>query len=110
MAEWVIGIWAFVVAIVGLNLCAAGMAAILHAWRSQMRRGGRAVLASALSAILPSSFLVVVPLTEGWGEWESGWILAIAMALALGTVVSLPGSLFVARKLEAPGDDFRAFE
>jgi hypothetical protein len=32
------------------------------------------------------------------------------MCFAVATLVSVPGAIFVASKLEAPGDDFRAFE
>ena len=46
-----IGIWAIAVSVVGLNLCAAGVAAIFHAWRSKMRRGGR-VFVSVLNFVV----------------------------------------------------------
>lgn len=110
MQEWIVVGWVIVVTIVGLNGFAAGVAAILHARRSKLRRGSRTVLAAAIAATLPASFFVVVPLAEGWRSWDSGWLLALAAVLGLGAAVSLPGASIITRKLEAPGDEYRAFE
>src|SRR5687767_11061765 len=110
--EWIIGIWMIVISVVGVNLCAAGIAAILHAWRSKFRRGGRVVAAAAVAGFLPSSSLLAVGLAESaWsGPSEEPFVMAIAfgVVMAIAAIVALPGALIVARKLEAPGDDFRA--
>jgi hypothetical protein len=113
--EWVIGIWAIVIAIVAFNLCAAGVAAVLHAWRSKMRRRGRIVAAAAATGVLPASTLIVAGLVEiGWptSSPEEPLVVALAFALVMGLtmIVSLPGAFLVARKLESPGEDYRAFE
>ena len=101
--------------IIGFNLCAAGVAAILHAWRSKMRRPVRVVAAAAATGALPASTLIVAGLVQvGWPTTsaEEPFIAALAFALVMGLTMlaSLPGAFIVARKLEAPGDDFRAFE
>lgn len=112
--EWVIGIWAILVSVIGFNLSAAGMVAILHAWGSKMRRGGRIMMAALVAGLLPASALIAVGLADTvWSSSpEEPFVMALAfgMVLAVATVVSLPGALIVARKLEAPGDDYRAFE
>ena len=113
--EWVIGVWAIAMVIIGFNLCAAGVAAILHAWRSKMRRPVRVVAAAAATGALPASTLIVGGLVEaGWptSSAEEPFIAALAFAMVTGVTMlaSLPGAFIVARKLEAPGDDFRAFE
>ena len=112
--EWVVGIWAIVVGIAILNLCAAGVAAVMHAWRSKMRRGGRIVTAAAVTGFLPASTLLAAGIAEtAWSSTAEEPLvmgLAFAMLLTIGMVVSLPGALLVARKLEAPGDDYRSFE
>lgn len=112
--EWIIIIWLIVFSILVFNLCAAGVVAILHAWRSKMRRGGRIVTAAALAGFLPSStFLaggLVESLTSSSSEEPFVMALAFGMIMLIATVVSLPGALIVARKLDTPGDDFRTFE
>ena len=113
--EWIIGLWTIAVVIIGFNLCAAGVAAILHAWRSKMRRPVRVVAAAAATGVLPASTLIVAGLVEvGWPtpSPEEPFVAALAFALVMGltTLASLPGAFIVSRKLEAPGDDFRAFE
>lgn len=113
--EWVVGAWAIVVAVVALNLCAAGVAGIMHAWRSKTRRGGRILAATAVSGSLPGSIFIVAGLVEaGWptSSAEEPLVMAgaVAMVMGLGMLVSLPGAAIVARKLEAPGEDYRTFE
>ena len=45
MSDTVIVLWAGLVFALILNGCAAGVVAMLHAWRSSMGRGGKAVAA-----------------------------------------------------------------
>lgn len=110
---WVIA-WLALVSIIGLNGFAAGVVAILHAWRSGLRRGGRMLAASAFAGLLSgSSFVGIVFLgTLDDGTTESIWLLAAVFGFffAVAMIVSVPGALLVTRKLEAPGDDYRAFE
>ena len=110
MQEWIVVGWVIVVTVVGLNDFAAGVAAMLHAWRSELRPGSRTLLAGTMAAILPTSFFIVVPLAEDWRSWESGWLLALAAVLGVGALVSLPGASIVTRKLEAPRGEYRTFE
>jgi len=103
--------WVSLTGIVGLNGFAAGIVAVLHAWRSPMRPGNRTFLASAASGSLPASYMIVVPAASGEAASEFGIMLLVsAVLLAVGTVVSLPGAIIVSRKLASPGDDYRAFE
>jgi len=113
--EWIIGVWAIAMVIIGFNLCAAGVAAILHAWRSKMRRPARVVAAAAVTGVLPASTLIVAGLVEvGWrtSSSEEPFVAALVFTLVMGLTMlaSLPGAIIVSRKLEAPGDDFRVFE
>jgi hypothetical protein len=113
--EWLIAVWAIAMVVIAFNLCAAGVAAILHAWRSKIRRPARVAAAAATTGVLPASTLIVVGLVEvGWptSSVEDPFVAALAFALVMGLTMlaSLPGAFIVARKLEAPGDDFRAFE
>lgn len=112
--DWIVGIWVIVIAVVGVNLCAAGVTAILHAWRSNIRRGGRIVAAAAVAGFLPASSFLAVGLIQSLSaaSAEEPFVMtfAFAVVMAVATAVALPGAFFVARKLEAPGDDFRVFE
>ena len=111
--EWAVLIWILVSAAAGLNLSAAGVAAILHAWRVNMRRGGRMFAAAVIAALVPTSGFVAIALSESaTATSEDPFIVAIVFLAiqAVCTLVSLPGAAVVARKLEHPGDDFRVFE
>ncbi len=111
MSEWIILGWVGLVSVLGLNGTSAGAAAMLHVWGSKTRRGGRMLIASVAAGALPASFIVVVPLAEGGaGQEPLIWLLALGAVLAVGTVLALPGAIVVSRKLEGPGDDYRAFE
>jgi hypothetical protein len=44
------------------------------------------------------------------GEPFAVFLLALAVVLAGATAVSLPGAIIVSKKLEKPGEEFRAFE
>jgi hypothetical protein len=111
MTDFAIGIWAILISIVILNGCAAGVVAILHAWGSKMRRGGRALAAVLVTGLLPAAMILPGFFRTGvFGEESTVVVLGLAMILVLSSVVSLPGALIVARKLEAPGDEFRTFE
>ena len=109
----VILIWVGFVSLIGINGFAAGVVAILHAWRSKMRRGGRILLASFAAGALPASLIFVAMLTEaevGVAEEPIAMMLGSAMILVLSGVLSLPGAIVVARRLERPGNEFRAFQ
>jgi hypothetical protein len=111
LAEISILAWIGIVILVGLNGFAAGAAAILHLWRSRLARGTRSMLAAALAGALPASFLIVIPMADsGMGEPFAVFLLAFAVVLAGATAVSLPGAIIVSKKLEKPGEEFRAFE
>jgi hypothetical protein len=103
--------WVAVTGFIGLNGFAAGVVAVLQAWRSGMRRGSRIFVASATSALLPASYMIVIPAMTGTSGEEFGiMILSSAVIFAFATVVSLPGAIIVSRKLVQPGDEYRTFE
>jgi hypothetical protein len=112
MSDAVLAIWVSLVSIVILNGCAAGVVAMLHAWRSSMRRGSRVTVALAVTAFLPASMFIPAIIKDSLTDAEEPVIMALAVGaiFVVALVTSLPGALIVARKLEAPGDEFRAFE
>ncbi len=106
-----LGFWTLFVCLVGLNLCAAGVAAILHAWRKKMRRGARVMTATGVTAMLPGAIMIPAMLTEmAIGAEAPLAIIGAGVVLVITAALSTPGALIVARKLEQPGDDYRAFE
>ena len=110
MSDTIILVWVIAVTVLALNGFAAGVAALFYA-RKSMRGGSRNLLAAALAGLLPASLVIVVPLAQaGAGEEPYIWLLAFAILFAVSTGVSLPGAIIVSRKLEKPGDEFRAFE
>ena len=113
MTAWLVGIWLVLVTIVGLNGIAGGVAAFLHASRSKRSRGGRTFLASAVAGFLPASSIVaivIVGATEDTTETPMVLVAIFGMCFAVATLVSVPGAIVVANKLESPGEDYRAFE
>jgi hypothetical protein len=107
-----IGLWGIVVSLIFINGFAAGMVAILFAWRRSQRRGSRVLTAVVLTGLLPASMMVPALLAQASAGFESpaGMIIGTVGVFVLAMAGSLPGALIVARKLEAPGDEFRAFE
>jgi hypothetical protein len=107
-----VGLWAIFVSIVGLNGFAAGIVTVLYLWRRQQRRGTRVLAAVMLTALLPASLMApgMLMSASAGATAPVGMLVGTAFLFAAAMVVSLPGALIVARKLEAPGDEFRAFE
>ncbi len=86
--EWVVVIWVVLATIVGLNGLAAGVAAMLHAWRSPLKRGGRTFWASAVAGFLPASSLVAVAIlgsTENTTEGPMVLVSIFGMCFAVAT-------------------------
>jgi hypothetical protein len=113
MTAWLLGIWLALATIVGLNGVAGGVAAFLHTSRSKLSRGGRTFFASAIAGFLPASSIAAIAVlgsAEGATEDPRALLFIFGMGFAVATLVSVPGAIFVANRLEAPGDDFRAFE
>jgi hypothetical protein len=113
MSDTVLAIWVIVVWIFVLNCCAAGVGAMLHIWRRKIRRGGRIVAAAAIAGLLNIGMFVPVAFTDPtWAGPDGPLFLGVVFlgVLVLTFVIALPGAMVVARKLEAPGDDYRAFE
>jgi hypothetical protein len=112
MSDALLAIWVTLVSIVILNGCAAGVAAMIHARRSPMRRGGRLMLAVGVTALLPTSMFIPAFIGDSLANTEEPYVMAFAVAaiFVVALVTSIPGALIMARKLEQPGDEFRAFE
>lgn len=107
-----VGIWSIVVFFVGINLAAGGVAAILHVRRKGQPRRGRVLTAAAIVALLPTALVIpamLIPASIG-GVAPVGMIVAVVLVFAFGFAGSLPGAVIVARQLDKPGDDYRAFE
>jgi len=107
-----IAIWAIVLFVVVLNGFAAGMAAILHVWRTRQPRRSRALTAAAITGLIPvvmSAPAVFAQATVG-AVSVFGLIVGFAVVYGLTMAVSLPGALIIARMLEGPGGAYRAFE
>ena len=112
MGETAILIWVGVLLVILVNGFAAGVAAMLYIWRRKIRTGGRTALAALAAGIVPGTLIAVIGLSDSSFSGEEPWIIALTFGafLAIGSVVALPGALVVARKLEAPGDEYRTFE
>ena len=111
MSELVMVSWAFVVFIVLLNGCAAGIAALFHTRRSEMRRGSKIVGAILGTGLITAG--MIGPWTiEGMAEGEGPLIplLVLILIMVVAMVVSVPGAVIITRRLEVPGDEFRTFE
>lgn len=109
----IIMIWFGIASILGFNGLGAGMAAMLHLWRGQMRSSARIVTAAALSGSLPASVFIPMAFTDRefiGGEGMGAIGVAVVLVLGVAALVSLPGAIVVTRKLGKPGDDYRAFE
>jgi len=113
MYDLALAIWMIIVLIVMLNGCAAGVIAILHIRRSTMRRGSRVAIAAAVTGFLPVSLVIPFAIADLGPTGSEGPLvvfLGLTMILGVGMLFSLPGALILARKLEAPGGEYRAFE
>jgi hypothetical protein len=112
--EWIVGVWSTIAGLIGLNLCAAGAVAILHAWRSETQSARRTVAAAAAAGFVPTSIIVAIGVSEEtWGgsaEEPVIVVLACLMIQLIATVVSLPGALIVGRKLRGSRAEYRVFE
>ena len=110
MGETVVAVWSLAVAFVGLNGFAAGIVAVLHAWRSRMRQGGRVGMACLAAGSLPASIFAVVGFAESFASDPGTWALVVAGVFAVAAVISLPAAILVSRRLERPRTDYQAFE
>ena len=111
--DWLYAAWLVLAAVITFNLSAAGAAALLYGWRSRLRRGSRTFLASAVTGFLPASSFMAIGLYDSGDRLNQDaavYASIFVMSFAIAAIVSLPGAIIVSRKLEAPGDDFRAFE
>lgn len=109
-----VAIWLLLVALVGLNGFAAGMAATLHLWRGMVRPRIRIILAATVSGLLPFAMLAA-PLSLELGSVSDapqfiGAVMAMILIVGLGTLVSLPGATVITRKLAGRGDAYKSFE
>jgi peptidoglycan/LPS O-acetylase OafA/YrhL len=110
--ETAVFIWIGAVSIIGLNGFAAGVSAALYIWGKRIRRGGRIMLAAFAAGSIPAAMIAGIGLSEEGFSGEGSMIVVFVFGVfvAVGAVVSLPGAILVARGLERPGDDFKAFE
>ena len=107
-----IGIWSVLVFLVLLNGFAAGIAAALHVWRSKQPRRSRILTAAAVSGLVPAAIALPAMAADVSSGMVAplGLLVGIAVICAIAMGASLPGAVIVARKLDGPGDAYRAFE
>jgi len=107
-----IGIWAIAVFVVVLNGFSAGLTAFFHLWRSKQARRSRALTAAAITGLIPLVVAAPAVLTQTSNGTVSvvGFIVGFGVLSVLTMAVSLPGAVIIARKLDGPGDAYRAFE
>ena len=112
---WVVALLGLML-VLALNGLAAGVAAIFHAWRVRLPRESRVFFASVAAAVLPAGVIVLLAIV---GASQPGtratlgpmeFLLIFGACTVAGIIVSLPGAVVVARKLESPGEDYRTFE
>ena len=110
--ETIIGIWAVGFSVFVLNGFAAGLAAALHVWRKDQPRRSRVLTAAGITALVP----VVITLPAIYFEVSTGAsavvpvIVGFAFICGVTMAISLPGAVIIARKLDGPGEAYRAFE
>ena len=107
-----LGLWAIVISIIALNVFSIGIVAVLHLWRRRQSRGGKVLIAAVCTGLLPASLMVpslLLSVSIG-ATAPAGLLIGAVVVFVAAMVVSLPGALIVARKLDAPGEDYRAFE
>ena len=108
IASWIILIWILV-----LNCCAAGVGEMLHLCRKNIRRAGRVVVAAAVAALMNIGMFVPIAFTDPMAGGSDDYLIVggiFPAVLAITFFITLPGAIVITRKLEAPGDEFRAFE
>ena len=111
MSETTVAIWAIALFVIILNGCAAGIAAFLHV-RRKMGRGGKVVGAIFGSGLLTAGIFIPAMISDFTMQAEGALIIVLALLaiFVVAAFVSLPGALVITRRLEAPGDEYRAFE
>jgi hypothetical protein len=107
-----IAIWTILVSIIGLNGFAGGVAAVLHTRRDKKRRRTRILTAAAMAGLLPAC-VMILPMLEAvsiGAEAPIALVIGVGGVFLMTMAVSLPGAIVVARRLEAPGEEYQAFE
>ena len=104
--------WFGVVTFLALNGFAAGVAAAFYAWRRAISRWGRIFYSAGMAGLLPASIMILAVVNPDQYPIEDRiWIFpAACLIFSVGFVASVPGAWIITRKLEQPGDEFRAFE
>lgn len=109
-----VAVWILLVALVGLNGFAAGVAAVLHLWRGAVRQRVRIIQAATATGLLPVAMVALpmfVQLGGSGGVPELvGTVIGMVLLLGLGALVSLPGAIVITRKLAGGGDAYKSFE
>jgi hypothetical protein len=107
----VAALWSLLVTLAMMNLCAAGIAAIVYAWSRRIGHGGRVAIGALVTGSIP--VVAFLPIYAGDflrtpdPEWR---FAAMPVLLIILAVFSAPCAWLVSRKLDAPRDEFRAFE
>jgi hypothetical protein len=110
MSGWIALVWMLIVILIGLNVFAAGVVALLHIWSRGTRLRTQILSAGVASGLLTASPLFAMALGgEVTGE-PMVLVIVTAVFSAMAAAASLPGAAIVARRLEGPGDAVRVFD
>ena len=107
-----LGVWAILLSVIGLNLAAGGVAAILHGRRDKQALRSRILTAAALTALWPAGMFIPVMLDGTLDEAHVSieMLIGAGLLFLVGFAVTLPGALIIARRLERPSEEYHAFE
>jgi hypothetical protein len=88
------------------------VAAILHGRRDKQAFRSRILTAAALTAVWPAGMffpvMLVGTLDEAYVSIEM--VIGTGLLFLVGFAATLPGALIIARLLERPSEEYRAFE
>ena len=111
MSETAALIWGFALFGGLISGCGAGIAATLHA-RGKLRRAGKVCGACIVTGLITAGIFAPFAFTDA-ALADNGpaiMVLVLALIFVIAMIVALPGAVMITRRLEAPGEDYRAFE
>lgn len=92
-------VWFLLATLIGWNLIAAGVSAMLHVWKPAMSRGSRILLSALVAGALPGTMMLVVPFADPALDEVWPFLLGFVFATLFGAACSLPLAIIVTRRL-----------
>ncbi|AKH41282.1 uncharacterized membrane protein YozB (DUF420 family) [Altererythrobacter atlanticus] len=107
--------WMLIAGTLALNVLSAGMAAILHIWRGEMRQHSRITLSALIAALFPLSGVLFVAAAEAFMGPDGvtvffGVVIIMALAMVVGGLLALLMAIIVTRRLAGGQDRSAVFE